>query len=509
MNIQHAHHGHRLSWLLDGVVTVPAAADLEVTGLALDSRKVRAGDLFLACRGESAHGARYIGEAVAAGAVAVVTEPEDDGNAPVMPQSVPGWVLPDLRRITGTIASRFHGEPSRFMTVTGVTGTNGKTTVSHLVAQALEFDGRRCGVLGTVGYGFPGKLARGTHTTPDPVNLHRLLADLRGQGAAAVAIEVSSHALVQHRTGGVHFTVAAFTNLSRDHLDYHTDLESYGRAKQRLFEYPGLAHAVINTDDAFGRELLRALPPRVAAIAVGSRASGTHPGPFECARDAVEVTHLDPAPDGLRLRLVTHEGEIEFGSRLIGAFNAHNLALTAGILLALGMTPAAIGKSLAAALPVPGRMEAFGGGDAPLAIVDYAHTPDALEQVLRAARTHCRGTLWCMFGCGGDRDRGKRPLMGAVAAAWADRVCITDDNPRSEDPARIVEDVIAGMPSSARYDIEHDRARAIAGMLEAAVPGDVVVVAGKGHEDYQAVGAEIRPYSDRDTVVSLVQGEWP
>jgi UDP-N-acetylmuramoyl-L-alanyl-D-glutamate--2,6-diaminopimelate ligase len=418
---------------------------------------------------------------------------------------VPGIEVPNLRATAGIIADRFFGAPSRALAVVGVTGTNGKTSVTHLVAQALAATGQPCGLVGTLGYGMPPKLERARHTTPDAVTVHQLLAAMLDQGARAAAVEVSSHALAQARVSGVSFRTAVFTNLTHDHLDYHADFNEYGALKASLFSTPGLGAAVVFTDDAFGRELLRRIAPGIPATAVGTSAGD--PRPRDCASRFVEITHVAFNAPGLELRLVTHEGVIEFESRLLGRFNAINLALAAGVLLDLGMPPTAVADSLGAARTVPGRMEAFGGTDSsPLVIVDYAHTPDALEQVLRASREHVRAGLWCVFGCGGDRDKAKRSLMASVAAAWADHIVVTDDNPRNEDADAIVSDIVAGFPDRARWTVQRARAIAIADAIAAAGPDDVVVIAGKGHEDYQIVGSRMEPFSDRDAVTGLLAG---
>ncbi len=494
-----------LGRLLAGVVDVPPAADISVTGLCQDSKRLRVGEVFLACSGGRSHGLDWLEDALARGAAAVVWEPDARVTAPTLPPRVPGIAVPGLHTVAGVIADRWFGTPSAAMDVIGVTGTNGKTSVTHLVAEALTAAGRPCGLIGTLGYGMPGSLERARHTTPDAISVHGLLAGMRDHGAFAVATEVSSHALAQARVSGVRFRVAVFTNLTRDHLDYHGDLGDYGDAKRRLFESPPPAAAVVFTDDAFGRELLRTMDPSVSVIAVGT--SSADPAPRACASRFVEITHLDFEPTGIGVRLRTHEGVLDLRSRLLGGFNAANLALATGVLMELGHAPADIGAWLAGARTVPGRMEAFGGQDGrPLVIVDYAHTPDALEQVLRAARAHVGSRLWCVFGCGGERDKGKRPLMASVAAAWADRVVVTDDNPRGEDPDMIVADIVAGFPGGAHWSVERDRAAAIAGAIGGAGPDDVVVVAGKGHEDYQIVGSRIEPFSDRDAVNNLLAG---
>ena len=484
-----------------------------VEDLSLDSRRLGAGGLFLACAGRRTHGLAAIGEALARGARAVLWEPAP-GIAP--PSAAPGvWMAPveGLGRHASAIADRFFGAPSGAMAVTGITGTNGKTTVAWLLAQAQQ------GVyLGTLGAGRPpGGVVAGELTTADAVTVQRQLAAARDGGAECVAMEVSSHALDQDRVAAVHFRVAVFTNLTRDHLDYHGTMAAYGAAKARLFDMPALAARVFNVDDAFGAELAlrhagagalwlacRTAAGREAAarcMAQDPRAVLLAGGPLERgARGlgfALELSGGVDAVAGLAAAGAAPRVEARVEGPLVGDFNADNLLAALGALLALGTPLPAALAALARATAPPGRMEAMHADGRPLAIVDYAHTPDALAKALQAARAHCAGRLVVVFGCGGDRDRGKRPQMAAVAAELADEVVITDDNPRSEAPDAIAADIAAGLPAGKAARIVHDRAAAIRGAIAAASADDAVLVAGKGHEDYQLVGAERRPFSDR------------
>jgi UDP-N-acetylmuramoyl-L-alanyl-D-glutamate--2,6-diaminopimelate ligase len=489
-----------LGTLFAGLAPVPDQ-HRSVSALCLDSRAVTPDALFLAVQGLSGHGLTYLEQALERGARVVAWQPAPGVAAPSVPAGVLAFPVPDLDQQLGRVASRFHGEPSQALSVFGVTGTNGKTSVSQLLAQALDGAGERCGVLGTLGYGLWGRLAPGTHTTPDAVRVQALLAEFRAQGAGYAALEVSSHALDQGRVAGVRFAVATFTNLTRDHLDYHGDLARYAAAKQRLFRSEGLGHAVINAGDPVGRGFLADLPDGVAGIAYGLDADEVRSAPATARLYARRVALEDR---GLTIEVDGDLGRGTLSARLLGRFNAANLLAVLASLVALGVPFARALALLGDARTVPGRMECFGGGPRPLVVVDYAHTPDALGQVLRAARGHCRGTLTCVFGCGGDRDQGKRPEMGALAAQFADRVIVTDDNPRTEDPDAIVAQVLAGMARRDHVSVERDRARAIARAIESARSGDVVLVAGKGHEDYQIIGTEQRAYSDRATVVALV-----
>lgn len=480
--------GKRLSELLAGIAGVDQSNDCTVTGLALDSRRVEPGALFMALPGLRHDGRAFIADAIARGATAVVY---DSGGFEPTPAVVPAFGVAKLAHQVSAIADRFYGAPSRHLVVIGVTGTNGKTTCTQLLAQALDRPPRRCAVIGTLGYGFPDTIDPGTHTTPDAVMTQQLLADVARAGAAYVTMEVSSHALEQGRVDAVTFALAVFTNLSRDHLDYHGDMQRYAAAKSSLLLRDGLTAAVINRDDAHGRQLIAMLGGRTRVVTYG------------LAGGDVYALALDCAPDGLRLRAMTPRGELDIAAPLLGRFNASNLLAVLSTLLALGFDPDDAARRLSGLRSVPGRVERFtAGDDRPLVVVDYAHTPDALEQVLLALRPHVAGRLWCVFGCGGERDRGKRPQMGAIAERLAERVILTDDNPRHEPGDAIICDIAAGMSAAPR--VIRERKSAIAVALGEAAAGDIVLIAGKGHEDYQQVGDRRHPYSDRDTVRALL-----
>jgi len=518
---QDAVQGMTLGQLM-GALAPAALAEVVVRDLSLDSRAVTPGALFLAVPGAREHGLRHAAEAAEAGARLIAWEPGDGLGTPRLPAGCEAFPVPGLRARLGEIADRFFGEPSKRVPVVGITGTNGKTSCAHLVAGALQALGRRAGIIGTLGAGPADNLRPSGLTTPDVVEVHRHLATLAGLGMRAVAMEVSSHALAQHRVDGVRYAVAAFTNLSRDHLDYHPTLEAYAESKARLFLEHAPAVSVINAADPCGRTLLRRLPADARRIVV-LREQASDPlsdqasePATETGREAAEVAELaagtptvllrgvSSLEDGLALQLAGDFGEFELRSRLLGEFNADNLALAFGILVALDIAPAEAARALAEAPPPPGRMEAFRDpGREVLAVVDYAHTPDALAKALAALRAHCRGRLWCVFGCGGDRDRGKRPEMARIAERLADELVITDDNPRGEDGVAIVTDILAGLEDPGRARVERDRAAAVRHALAGARPGDAVLVAGKGHEQVQIVGAEQRPFSDRALVAEL------
>ena len=472
----------RLATLLEGIVDVPAALDRDVSALTLDSRAATTGCAFVALRGTKAHGISFAAQAVANGASIVLAEPPYHGTA----LSVPTIAVPGLRARLGLVASRFHVAPSRAMTVIGVTGTNGKTSTVQLLAQALTRAGHVAGTIGTLGAGVHGRIAGGERTTPDVISVHGLIAAMRAEGATHLAMEVSSHALDQGRVDEVGFDVAVFTNLTRDHLDYHGDMDAYGAAKARLFAWPGLDAAAINRDDPFGRELAqRSLAARTFTYSATGDASAT-----------LRARDVATASAGLSFTLEGPWGAHAVASSLLGRFNVENLLAVATVLHALGWDGARIAAALAALLPVTGRMNRLGGDAHPLVVVDYAHTPDALEQTLASLRAHTPRRLVCVFGCGGDRDAGKRPQMGAIAERLADAIVITDDNPRSEDGDAIVAQIRAGLRDPSRAIVERDRARAIARGIAMAQPGDTVLIAGKGHEAYQEVGARRLPFDD-------------
>ena len=460
-----------------------ASRDPLIRELTLDSRNVRPGDLFLAVPGNKVDGRAHIADALKRGAAAVAYEVD---GATVLPMTdVPLIPVKGLIAQLSDIAGRFYGEPSRLVNLVGVTGTNGKTSITQLVAQALDALGEHCGLIGTLGTGFHGALQSGRLTTPDPIAVQSTLYDLKKAGAHAVAMEVSSHALDQGRVAALDFDIAVLSNLSRDHLDYHGSMQAYAAAKARLFAWPGLKCRVLNLDDAFGRELAeQAHDSRLITYSL-SDASATL-----CCRDA----HFDD--HGVRATLVTAHGEYSLRSPLLGRFNLSNVLAAVGVLMGMAYPLDDILKAMRNVEGPAGRMQRLGGSDKPLVVVDYAHTPDALDQVLQALRPHAKGQLLCLFGCGGDRDSGKRPLMAQVAERLADRVLVTDDNPRSEDPLRIFDDIRAGFSSAANATFVAGRGAAIAQLIASASLDDVVVLAGKGHEDYQEIDGERQPFSD-------------
>ncbi len=482
---------------------VALARDAQVAGLVLDSRQVRPGDAFVAIAGFGAHGLGFVEQARAAGASAILFEPPAPAELPAPADAI---AVPGLRARMGAMADRFHGHPSRAMTMVGVTGTNGKTSTVQLLAQAWQLLGTRSGSIGTLGVGLYGEVVPTGFTTPLVLQMHEVLAQLRDAGAQAVAMEVSSHALDQGRVDAVHFDVAVFTNLTRDHLDYHGDMAGYGAAKARLFHRDGLKASVINLDDGFGRGLIATLAADVRPIGLSSTGQ---PGA------SVRAENLALDGQGIGFDLWVDGESHPLRSPLLGRFNVDNLLAVAGALHALGQPAATIADVLGQLQPIRGRMNRLGGHGEPTVVIDYAHTPDALEQALRSLHGHLDGRLLCVFGCGGERDTGKRPQMAAIAEQLADAVFVTDDNPRGEDGDAIVAHIMAGFAAhgcasgavagcegaprrSAEIHVQRDRARAIGAAVAQADPGDIVLVAGKGHEPYQEIAGIKHPFDDTE-----------
>jgi UDP-N-acetylmuramoyl-L-alanyl-D-glutamate--2,6-diaminopimelate ligase len=474
--------------------------DVQITDLTLDSRAVRPGSAFVALPGTRTHGIGFADQAVKAGARAILWEPVEGVTAPSVPDGVALVAVPQLTRWLGAVADWFFDAPSAAVRVVGVTGTNGKTTTAHVIAAALQQLNVTSAYAGTLGYGRVGALNSGSLTTPDCITVHRQLAELRDEGVRCLGMEVSSHALSQSRVNAVRFDTAVFTNLTRDHLDYHGTLEAYGEAKAFLFRWPCLRHSIINVDDAFGREL--AMRVAHTGLVVFSRSGPIALDPrwrsVEGETQQLFARSVTAGPNGLDITFDGSWGAATLRSRFVGDFNVENLLAVLATLLTSGVSMEQAIGALENCTAPPGRMETLTAPGRPLAIVDYAHTPDALEKALLAVRKHRSGKLVCVFGCGGDRDPGKRPLMGAIAERLADRVIVTDDNPRTEDGDKIVADILKGIAQPDKVTVERDRAAAIARAIAESDAGDVVLIAGKGHEDYQIVGAERRSFSDRE-----------
>ncbi len=480
--------------LLKDFMDTSGCPSVSVTGVALDSRLVVPGDLFIAVKGTQTDGAQYIAQAIEKGAVAILLEQ----NMVSADWAVPVIALPELSEYVSDIAGVFYGQPSQQMPVTAITGTNGKTTCSQLLAQLFGLLGEPAGFVGTLGYGLSGYGLSDNDTatnksattdtgltTPDAVSVQRILAELKDAGAKRIAMEVSSHSLVQRRIAGLQIDTAVFTNITHDHLDYHGNLNSYAAAKARLFAMTGLKNAVINIDDNVGRLILVNLDPLVNGI---SYSVENHSADIHCDRISISASGIDA-------EVVTPWGRGQLKSSLLGKFNLANLLAVIG---AAGMQGFALDKILQAAASltaVSGRMELVDANVLPVVVIDYAHTPDALEKALQALRNHCQGELWVVFGCGGDRDIGKRAEMGKVADHRADNIVVTSDNPRTESPEKIIDQVLLGITRDVSVVV--DRRDAIRTAIKDAQPNDVILIAGKGHEDYQILGAQRLPFSDQ------------
>ena len=464
--------------------------------LTADSRAVKMGSIFVAYPGTALDGRVFISEAIAKGAAAVLWERA--GFSWSDHWDVPNLGVENLRARISEIAGHVYGNPSEALWMAGVTGTNGKTSVSQWIAAASNALGRRSAVLGTLGNGLVGERVEARNTTPDPIVLQRLLAEYLRRGARCVAMEVSSHGLDQGRVAGVSFDCAVFTNVTRDHLDYHGTMEAYAAAKFSLFEAAGLKHAVVNLDDAWGAKLATRLEGRGLDVITYGAGSASR----------LRAVDIGLSEAGVRFRVEGDRGRGTVAARVLGAFNVSNLLAVLGTLLAQGFTFDEAAAAVGALEPVTGRLERVGGGALPLVVIDYAHTPDALEKALAALRpTVAAGRrLVCVFGCGGDRDAGKRPLMGAVAARLADHVVVTSDNPRGEDPHSIIAQILEGIPGGHAEAIE-DRQVAIFSAVHHATAGDVVLLAGKGHETYQEIAGTRHPFNDRE-VAGAALAQW-
>ncbi|MBE0434264.1 MAG: UDP-N-acetylmuramoyl-L-alanyl-D-glutamate--2,6-diaminopimelate ligase [Methylomicrobium sp.] len=470
-------------------------ADITVRGLSLNSRDIKPGDVFIAVQGARQHGLAHVRQALELGASAVLYDPRGasewlGGGR----RDVPFIAVEDLNMKLGAIASRFYGEPSGRLHVIGITGTNGKTSCSQFLAQALD----RCGIIGTLGWGVSGHLHQTINTTPDALAVQCMLAKLVDDRLTAVAMEVSSHGLEQGRVNGIRFQGVVYTNISRDHLDYHGSMERYVQAKLRLLAMPGVKFAVINLDDAYSRQVLAAVPDGVIVWA-GSFRGKTLPYGESVLGDSLRQTL-----SGIELNLSWRDRQKKVCIPLFGEFNAENALTVFTTLLASGMDFDEAAIKIESLQAIPGRMERYGGGNEPWVFVDYAHTPDALEKVLKGLRKQCEKQLTVVFGCGGDRDEGKRSQMGGIAQQWTDRVILTDDNPRGEAPEMIVEAIMEGCRSGG-VSVIHDRALAIRTAISEAGSGDCVLIAGKGHEEYQEVKGRKMPFSDRENVIKALR----
>lgn len=459
---------------------------LEVTGLAHDSRRVVPGDLFIAVRGFTSDGHDHLGEAAASGAAAALVEER-------MESDLPQIATDDTRNAMGPLAAAFWGNPGERLFTVGITGTNGKTTTMYLIRALLETQMGQVGSIGTISYCIGGHEEDAPHTTPEAIDLQRMLARMISEDDSAAIMEVSSHALSLGRVDGLDFDITCFTNLGRDHLDFHPTMEDYLAAKTRLFTHHRKPDgvAIINVDDSAGARMASVIDPPVVTVGLSSNADVTASG--------VKVGW-----EGLNFELSWQGETVPISSPLLGAFNVQNLLVAAGTGVMAGIPLDAVASALGTLPYVAGRMERLPAPEGVEIVLDYAHKPDALKVALTACREMAAGRVICVFGCGGDRDRGKRPLMGRIAALGADRVIVTSDNPRTEDPEAIIAEIMTGVPQEADCSVESDRRSAIAAAIDEALPGDVVLVAGKGHEQYQIIGSQRRPFDEREVVSEAV-----
>ncbi len=498
-----------LSTLLEGVEIkgISNADGLEITGLAIDSRRVRAGDLFFALKGGRTDGNAFIRDAIGKGARAVLTDRRAQ-QADMIPASAAVVQVEDGRAALARVAANFHKNPSGRLAVTGITGTNGKTTTALLVHGGLGRLGKGAGLIGTIKYIAGGSERPASHTTPEAPDFQSMLAEMAAAGQGYAVAEVSSHALAQRRVDCTSFKVAVFTNLTRDHLDFHKTMENYFEAKKRLFAglLAGDGCAVINYDDPFGKRLAGHVQDK-RVLAYSAALPGSGEGASPVAGASIRAENIQNLASGLRFDILFEGGRFQVSSRLIGAHNVYNLLAAFGALSGLGFSPEEAIRGLESLEGVNGRFEKVECGQDFLAVIDYAHTPDALERLIQAARAVSRGRVITMFGCGGDRDKGKRSQMGLIAATLSDFSVITSDNPRSEDPADIIEDIKKGIPEdrAGRFEVIADRAEAIERVIGMARAGDAVLIAGKGHEDYQEVNGVRSPFSDRLAAVRALE----
>jgi len=481
-----------LQQLLQGFAEAPALA---VKDIASDSRQLSSGDVFLAVQGATSHGLDYADQALAAGVAAIVWD-QDTGHVNQVQTTVPMIPVAGLAGHLGEIANRWFEYPSARLKVVGVTGTNGKTTVAFLIAQCLNFLERRAAYVGTLGAATDDLDASAGMTTPACVDLHRRLAQFVDTGATHVALEVSSHGIEQSRVDGVAFDAAIFTNLSRDHIDYHGDMQAYAESKARLFLENELQHRVINVDDEFGQVLAARCSENVVRVSGGTDFAAD-------GRLFLSVISATANAHGMQVAIESSWGDAQLQLPLVGDFNVVNAACVLALLLCWEITLPDACRALTEVAAPPGRMQRVTSSSGPATYVDYAHTPGGLEAALEALRLHTEGQLWCVFGCGGDRDQGKRPMMGQTAARLADRPIVTSDNPRSEPPGKIIAEILAGMPDDTKA-IE-DRASAIAYAIAQAADDDLVLIAGKGHETHQQIGRQRLPFSDYQVARAILE----
>lgn len=479
-----------LDELLKGWATLQKNhSTISIRGLSIDSRLTTAGDLFIALQGLQQHGLQHSQHAISNGAVAIVWESSEEINQRDLPSDVPCIEIFGLEAKLGLISKRFYHNSTKHMHIIAVTGTDGKTSVSQFIAQALQKLNVSCGVIGTLGYGVYPHYDAATHTTPDAIRTHALLNDYYLAGAKHAVIEASSHGLSQGRLNGVEINTAVFTNLGRDHMDYHDSIEDYGNAKRLLFQSEKLQNAVINIDDDFGLHLAKEFSDQLNVITYSIQVDATHSDSF------IKAVNIEVEAGSTHFDVQSSWGSANITTKLVGNFNVNNLLAVLGALLAQGTAFDEAVRVVESVQTVPGRMEFISTN--PAVVIDYAHTPQALANVLKVLGEHCVGKLWCVFGCGGDRDQGKRKLMAEAVEEYADIAIITDDNPRFEDPDAITNEVVSGFSGSFPYTLLHDRREAIHYAIKNAKQHDLVLIAGKGHETVQIIQGKQLPFDDK------------
>ncbi|OGT56917.1 MAG: UDP-N-acetylmuramoyl-L-alanyl-D-glutamate--2,6-diaminopimelate ligase [Gammaproteobacteria bacterium RIFCSPHIGHO2_12_FULL_43_28] len=486
--------------MLKDILSIPPAVDRDITRLVLDSREIRQGDLFLAIAGTHLDGRRYIVDAIARGAAAVLIASDHPQAMITTEADVPIVPVHQLKALLGQLSASFFDYPAKKMQMIGITGTSGKTSCTHFIGQVLQNLSIPCGLIGTLGSGFYGDLHETGLTTPDAVKLQTTLHDLWSQGAKAISMEVSSHSIDQGRINAIDFDLGIFTNVSQDHLDYHGDMAAYAAVKRRfLAEFP-IKQLIINVDDVHGQQWLLELAPTKKVLAYSTMGHA----PIAPAIPLVTAKNVSLSLKGMHAVIDTPWGRGELSLSLIGQFNLSNALAALSALCLYGIPFETVLQQLAALKPVPGRMQTLVRKGKPLVVVDYAHKPDALAKALEALRKHTKGRLICVFGCGGERDSQKRPIMGKIAETLADRVIITNDNPRHEDPASIAQQILQGMINQDRVSVELDRSKAIKNSIQWAKENDCILIAGKGAEHYQLVGDKKLPFDDVDVALSCL-----
>lgn len=486
-----------LRQLLQNIIDLGTTPDININGLTLDNREMKPGYLFFAYHGSSIDSKQFIDQVIANGAAAILCDTNKSHPTLTYKNNISIIAIPDLTEKIGQIAANFYDNPSKNMLAIGITGTNGKTSTSYLLTSALQKLGKQTGLIGTLGYGHPGSLTPSNYTSPNPIMLQRILADFKKQNIDTVVMETSSQALDQNRFAGMDIKFGTFTNLTHDHLDYHKTLDEYAAAKQRLFTQPAMQNGIFNLDDPIGLKWFEQFKNDFTTYGYT-----LNPNKFNF-QNIIAASNIQAKPDGISAEIFSPWGNGKLISSLVGRFNLSNLLAVITNLCAMGYKLNNILPIIPELQPVPGRMQTIVGKNQPLVVVDFSHTPDALKQALQTLREHCHGELFCMFGCGGDRDRKKRPEMAEIAEQLADHVIITNDNVRFEDPQQITNDILEGLKHPEKAIVELDRAKAIALTIKQATSKDIVLLAGKGHEPYQIIGDKKLPFNDIEIVKNL------